>query len=274
MRHVEFRRVLSGVVLRVALELAQAVLRAEHVDAALVLELEGLRVLRPPVYNGAAVIFNYNTLGTVFGDKRVRQAMNYAIDKEAIIKELYAGSGKVTAQQTGEDGFGYNPNIRPYAYDPNRARQLLREAGFPNGFTVKADVLQGSLVLTPGAQGAFGFLKEVGIEVEQNPLEVNVYVGRIFSGERNPVWMMGATYAPALDADFNLLWFSNKIQPPAAVMLRWSGAKLPVQLTGSVPTERLTVLLLVPSEIAFRMNTYEKPGWTAVRLSGDSNLNP
>jgi peptide/nickel transport system substrate-binding protein len=178
----------------------------------------GMKVARTPESTIYQLWLRATPQGGPLADRRVRQALNYAIDKEAIIKELYAGAGKLTAQQVGEDGFGYNPDLRPYPYDPARARQLLAEAGYRNGFSIKGDILQGSLVLTPGAQGAFGFLKEVGIEVEQNPLEVNVYVARIFSGERNPIWMMGASYGPALDADFNLQWFSNKIQPPAAVM--------------------------------------------------------
>jgi peptide/nickel transport system substrate-binding protein len=73
-----------------------------------------------------------NDLGP-FKDKRVRQAMNYAVDKDAINKGLYGGA-PTQSQGVPPVLWGYNKSVTPYPYDPAKARALLAEAGFPNGF--------------------------------------------------------------------------------------------------------------------------------------------
>ena len=73
-----------------------------------------------------------NNLGP-FKDKRVRQAMNYAVDKDAINKGLYGGA-TTASQGMPPVLWGYNKNVKPYPYDVNKAKALLKEAGFPNGF--------------------------------------------------------------------------------------------------------------------------------------------
>jgi len=72
-----------------------------------------------------------------FTDKRVRQALSYAINKEAIATNLFGGYSRVLATNIGPEMFGHDPNVKPYPYDPARAKQLLAEAGYPNGFTVR-----------------------------------------------------------------------------------------------------------------------------------------
>src|SRR5690606_38328560 len=59
-------------------------------------------------------------------DPRVRQAINLAVDKEALLDVLYDGHGQISTCQLGTPAFfGYNPDLEPYPYDPDRARQLL-----------------------------------------------------------------------------------------------------------------------------------------------------
>ena len=73
-------------------------------------------------------------------DKRVRQALNLALDKEAILKFVFAGQGVPAAMYPigsyGAAG-GADTELQPYPYDPQKARQLLAEAGYPNGFETK-----------------------------------------------------------------------------------------------------------------------------------------
>lgn len=71
-----------------------------------------------------------------FQDLRVRQAINYAINKKAIVDAVYEGFGKVTNAPLPPSMWGYNPNLKTYDYDPNRAKELLKEAGYENGFNV------------------------------------------------------------------------------------------------------------------------------------------
>lgn len=80
-----------------------------------------------------------------WSDVRVRQAMNYAIDKQAIIDELFAGEGTVANADTPVQAWN---EIPPYPYDPEKARELLDEAGYPDGF----DMTLKTFTTTPGAE--------------------------------------------------------------------------------------------------------------------------
>jgi ABC-type transport system substrate-binding protein len=75
-----------------------------------------------------------NVLKKPFNDVRVREALNYAVDKDAIVKELYQGlaSALFGGVPHGAAGYAAVPGFR---YDPGRAKQLLRDAGYPNGFS-------------------------------------------------------------------------------------------------------------------------------------------
>jgi peptide/nickel transport system substrate-binding protein len=73
-------------------------------------------------------------------DKRVRQALNLALDKEALMKFVFAGQGvPAVMYPIGSYGVagGADPTLKPYPYDPQKARQLLAEAGYPNGFETR-----------------------------------------------------------------------------------------------------------------------------------------
>lgn len=66
----------------------------------------------------------------IFKDKRVRQALNYAIDKERIVKEVLRGEGIVSKGTIYPGSWAYNKDINPYPYDPNKALELLKDAGW------------------------------------------------------------------------------------------------------------------------------------------------
>jgi len=68
-------------------------------------------------------------------DKRVRQALNYAVDKEAIIKYIFAGNGRVSDAPIAPGIFGY-VSTKTYEYDIEKAKALLAEAGYPDGFSI------------------------------------------------------------------------------------------------------------------------------------------
>jgi len=68
-----------------------------------------------------------------FHDVRVRQALAHAIDVDAIIKTVLFGQGERYVE-VGKGETGYDPDLKPYPYDPKKARDLLKQAGFPNGF--------------------------------------------------------------------------------------------------------------------------------------------
>jgi len=69
-----------------------------------------------------------------FDDIRVRQAIHFAINKDDLIASAYGGEAPKAANFLNPRFFGYKPNVKTYGFDPNRAKKLLAEAGYPNGF--------------------------------------------------------------------------------------------------------------------------------------------
>jgi len=78
--------------------------------------------------------------GNPFLDLRVRKAIYHAINIRHLVNDLLVGHAIEATQPAAPKVFGYNGVIRRLDYDPAAARQLLREAGYPNGFTVRLDV--------------------------------------------------------------------------------------------------------------------------------------
>ena len=77
------------------------------------------------------------TMNPALGKVEVRQAINYAIDRDAMLKAVAQGHGTVTGQIFPETSPGYDPALDDdYPYDPDKAKQLLAEAGYPDGFTL------------------------------------------------------------------------------------------------------------------------------------------
>ncbi|HLY22004.1 MAG TPA: ABC transporter substrate-binding protein [bacterium] len=72
----------------------------------------------------------FNTKAEPFTDPRVRQAVNYAINWDPILRDIYHGYGKRLSTAFLPSGFGYDASLKPYPYDPAKARELLRQAGY------------------------------------------------------------------------------------------------------------------------------------------------
>lgn len=87
------------------------------------------------------LMFFQNRPGTPLHDVRVRQALNYAVDKEAFVETILGGLTVPAGQPAARSVNGYNPAIKPYPYDPDKARQLLAEAGYGNGLELKAEAV-------------------------------------------------------------------------------------------------------------------------------------
>ena len=122
-----------------------------------------------------------NDLGP-FKDKRVRQAMNYAVDKDAINKGLYAGA-TTSSQGMPPVLWGYNKGVKPYAFDAAKARALLKEAGFANGFSTDMMVYSNPRGYNPvgGAklgEAVQGYLAKVGVQVKITQYEWGAYLDR------------------------------------------------------------------------------------------------
>jgi peptide/nickel transport system substrate-binding protein len=102
--------------------------------------------------------------------KEVRQAVNYAIDKESIVKDLYKGTAIVAKNGMPPFMLGYNDAVKDYPYDPDKARELLASAGYPDGFKATLFVMPVSrpYMFDPPKIGEAikAYLADVGIDIE------------------------------------------------------------------------------------------------------------
>jgi glutathione transport system substrate-binding protein len=140
-----------------------------------------------------------------FTDVRVRQALNYAIDKEAIIKTLLRGHGKLADSPLAPQVWGYSP-VKMYPYDPAKAKALLAEAGYPNGLPNKV-LLRG--VAQTGRKEVMvalqGQLKQVGVDVEVLALPQAALRERLAPLAENRGEMDFAGFSPSTgDADWGI----------------------------------------------------------------------
>ena len=99
------------------------------------LAANGLRLQPRNPVRISVVALDTQTEGTPFKDVRVRRAMNYAVDRAAIAENLLGGYVKPVSQPTPANAIGYDPSLEPYPYDPDKARALLAEAGYADGFS-------------------------------------------------------------------------------------------------------------------------------------------
>ncbi len=142
----------------------------------------------------------FNLKKKPFDDIRVRQAISYAIDTDAIIKGVFNNVGKKAAGPMGSGVWGYSENIKGYAYDVNKAKALLAEAGYPNGFktTIWTNDKKERMNLAEVVQSQ---LKGIGIDLEIKVVEWGAYLESTGKGEQD-MFILGWSNATG-DADYN-----------------------------------------------------------------------
>ena len=152
-----------------------------------------------------------------FDDVRIRQAINYAVDREALIKGVLMGLGYPADSIVAPGVWGYH-GVKKYTYDPDRARELLAEAGYPDGLKVTIWTPQGRYFMDKETVVAIqAQLREVGIDAEVRVIDWTTYLSLL----RKPLeqtetqayflgWEVGT-----LDIAYLLdLVFSSKAWPP------------------------------------------------------------
>jgi ABC-type transport system substrate-binding protein len=152
----------------------------------------------------------------ILADKRVRLAMEHAIDKDAICSGPGLNIYKPVYQVVPETSYAYNKACPPRKYNPARARQLLAEAGYPKGFSFKI-FLQDS-TWRDGLTAVQAYLADVGINMDINFVSTAV-INTIIKGKIEPgaVCQMGtAVFSNAL-FPINYFWRSNAFEYPFVV---------------------------------------------------------
>lgn len=115
--------------------------------------------------------------GDELHDRRVRQALNYAVNWDAIIEFILAGQATRIATQVPIQTFAYHNELEPYPYEPDRARELLAEAGLSDGFELTMEVPQAGLTPKPVEVGEAiaADLAKIGVQVTVVPREFTAW---------------------------------------------------------------------------------------------------
>ena len=125
-------------------------------------------------------------------NKKVRQAINYAVDKQSLIKHVLMGSGEQLATPLIPLAFGYTPAVKAYAYDPQKAKTLLKEAGYPNGFETQFATGSGRYLMDKQiAEAITGMLAKVGIKAKLNVYEWGKYEQVRKAHKVEPLYLLG-----------------------------------------------------------------------------------
>ncbi|MCX7382400.1 MAG: ABC transporter substrate-binding protein [Alphaproteobacteria bacterium] len=150
-----------------------------------------------------------------FDDIRVRKALNMAVNKQEIVKDYYAGNAELFAYPQHPDYIGFYeplesmpPEIKElYVYDPVKAKKLLAEAGYPKGFTFKAQVCSCSPENMDLLPLVAGYLEQIGVKVEIQPMEYGAFLSAMTTathaegyfmanGHTNPTRTLHKSFTP------------------------------------------------------------------------------
>ena len=133
-----------------------------------------------------------NTTQKPFDNPKVREAINYAINKEALVKVAFSGYA-IPAEGVLPKGVDGATKLGPWPYNPAKAKELLKEAGYPNGFTtdLECSAQQPTDAL---CQAISGMLARVGIKANYRPLQFNVLLPKLLQGD-TMMYVIGWTTA-------------------------------------------------------------------------------
>jgi peptide/nickel transport system substrate-binding protein len=135
-------------------------------------------------------------------DKRVRQAITYAIDADEIVKSVLDGKAQRVATLLPNMHFGFDPSLKPIKPDLARTKKLLAEAGYPNGLELVLNSPQGRYVRDKEvAEAVAGQLTKAGIKTQLKTYEFVSYLNNmVYTHKAGPVWLIGWGQ-PTMDAE-------------------------------------------------------------------------
>ncbi|MFO1163551.1 MAG: ABC transporter substrate-binding protein, partial [Reyranellaceae bacterium] len=209
MKNLRIRSIPEGAT-RVASLVAGETHIIEEVPVDLLPSIEKRRNLKiDAIESSVSLVLSFDTRKPPFNDVRVRQAMDYAIDKKTMLQQMLGGYGSVLdGQLVTKSTFGYNPNIKARPFDRAKAKALLAEAGYAKGFDTKINTLSGRYLSDVDiANAAAGMMTEVGARTTVNVLEGGVWAQLDRSRDQGPIYEVG--WFSVGDADFNTVWYTD-----------------------------------------------------------------
>jgi peptide/nickel transport system substrate-binding protein len=125
----------------------------------------------------------FNPAFKPFADKRVRQAINYAIDSDLIIKRLVKDKAYRAVSWLPPSSAAFDKTVKPYAYDPEKAKKLLADAGYANGFEFELTTSQNESWGLPIVEALIPMLSKVGIKLKPKLVEVTLLTDLLMKGD-------------------------------------------------------------------------------------------
>lgn len=141
----------------------------------------------------------FNTTKSPLDNQKVRQAIRYGIDAKAIVDTELYGAGEVATSLIPVDAFGYSDKGTKYSHDVEKAKTLLKEAGYPDGFDIEI-LARENQIRVEMAQIIQSQLKEIGINVNINVVSSAIEMDLTNSGQFDIAIMQWST--PPADADY------------------------------------------------------------------------
>ena len=137
-----------------------------------------------------------------FDDLRVRRAMNMAINKKEIIEAHYSGEAMMHAYPMYPDWDGYFDSLDKmpasvkelYEYNPKKAKELLKEAGYPNGFTFKMQFCSCSPDQSELAPLLAAYLEQIGVKAELQPTEYGAFLSAMSTRKHAAGYLMNSSH--------------------------------------------------------------------------------
>jgi peptide/nickel transport system substrate-binding protein len=163
-----------------------------------------------------SVFIAINTTKKPWDNPKARQALNYAVNKDEIVKSILFGAGSTLDAPIAPSVFGYC-KVGPYAYDPDKAKALLKEAGVAADTSVDLIYPTGRLLADAQAGQAIGaFLTQVGLKPQMSTMDWPTYIGAVtqpLTATKTTLHMLGWA-SSYLDASGSLETFDSRLQPP------------------------------------------------------------
>jgi peptide/nickel transport system substrate-binding protein len=150
---------------------------AQSVDAS-----DGARVQAVGSPTVSALRYNHCLAPT--DDVRVREAIAHAVDREGIIEVILEGYGTPIASFQSSMSLGFDPELEAYAYDPERAQELLTQAGVEDGATVQIDFIGSDAIFREVAQAIASMLEAIDLNVDLVTHETNTYYNEMVPENR------------------------------------------------------------------------------------------
>lgn len=191
----------------------------------------GVRLASVPSFRIYTIILStLPEMKTPLQDKRVRQAINHAIDKDSLIKNVLFGRARaLSGQLLRREQPGFDPAIGDYAFDPAKARALLAKAGYKDGVEIVFKFPSGRYAQDREVSEAVaGMLAKVGIRTKMTVLEPGEFLRQLRVRELQPMAFVGL--APPDDPDFQVSqyrssWRYSYVQNPEFDRLIDAGAQ-------------------------------------------------